>query len=161
MVGRNPATSTTAPLLLDIRTTTGGAPTEPNAGGNILASLSIAATMFPLGSIPTTFTSIDLTALALGVTSRDVMAVVLRSAGDNPAYSWTGSSTGGAANNYADGSAYRRVFTTTWTVPGFANDFAFQTFVEPSSAAVPEPSTLALAGFGSILLIAYRRRRRG
>lgn len=132
-------------ILFDIRTTTLGFPTVPNTGGNILASVSIPAGSIGVASVPTTFTSVDLTGLGVDVTAGDVLAIVLRSAGALPAHSWTGSST----NEYSDGSAYRRFSSTPWEVPSTgpppgvsANDFAFRTFVEPSSSVVPEPTSL-------------------
>lgn len=142
--------SITQPLVLDIRTTTGGAPTEPNAGANILGSVSAAAATIPLA---TTFVSFDLTALGISVSTGDVLAITTRSAGENPAYLWTGSNT----NDYLPGSAYRRLFSTTWEVPTFANDFAFRTYVDASPIA--EPGMLALFGLGLAGIGIARRKR--
>ena len=139
-----------APLVLDIRTTTGGAPTDPNAGANILGMVSA-----PAATIGTTaaFVSFDLSGLGISVTAGDVLAIATQSAGANPAYLWTGSST----DDYAAGSAYRRLFSTVWEVPGFANDWAFRTFVEAST--LPEPGTLALFGLGLAGLALARHKR--
>ena len=88
------------------------------------------------------------------VTAGDVLAIAMLSEGDNPAYLWSGSS----AEDYAGGSAYRRVFSPVWEVPPFANDWAFRTFVEPATGA-PAPATALLLG-PSLVAIGWARRRK-
>ncbi len=143
--------ATTDALLFDIRTTSGGVPTEPDSGGNILASLSLAA-----ASVSTTFgtLSVDLSPFSVSVASGDVLAIVLSS--DDPvggAYRWRGTS----ADGYVGGSAFDRL-GATWGSTFFA-DHTFQTFVE--STDLPLPGTLPLLGIGLVGMVfgAWRKRK--
>jgi hypothetical protein len=127
---RRPDASTTAPLLLDIRSTSAGGPVEPNAP--VLASVSIPASTIPIVSLASTpFTSFDLSAANLQVAAGDILAVVLRSA--NP-YEWAISNSGG----YSAGSEFVRSPVTShqWDLGALDDDFAFRTFVLPECVDV-------------------------
>ncbi len=145
------SSSVTDALLFDIRTTSGGAPTEADMGANILASVSIAAS-----SVSTTSSlfNVDLTGFGLSVTTGDVLAIALRS--DDPvsgAYRWQGT----LASGYSDGSAFLRVGGTWGNSGNTRGDLNFRTFVEPTG--VPEPSVLFLLGSGLAGLAGSRWRQ--
>ncbi|MHC4848782.1 MAG: PEP-CTERM sorting domain-containing protein [Planctomycetota bacterium] len=139
--------SVTQALLLDIRTTSSGAPSESDSASNILFSTSIAAS-----DIGTSFSflAIDLDIGSFSVSDGDILAIVLRSDDTNSgAYQWAGSSTSG----YADGAAYWRM-SGSFSASGSIADHAFKTSVQTT----PEPSTLVLIGLG-IAAAAVRSRR--
>ena len=142
--------SVTQALLLDIRTTSSGAPSESDSASNILFSTSISA-----GDIGTSysFLSIDLGIGSFSVSDGDLLAIVLRSDDTNSgAYQWAGTSTGG----YADGAAFVRMSGSFGASTGMA-DNAFKTSVQTT----PEPSTLALIGLGiAAAALRYRKTRR-
>jgi len=141
-VGRHDDT-VTDPLLFDVRTTSGGIPSTPNSGGDILASVSIPASTIPtIGTADPAFFSVDLTPFTVPVTAGEVLAIVLRSnAPSNGSYVWVG--TGGplASDGYASGSAFQRgVFAAgpgPWGSPsGYMNDdLAFRTYVAVNQAS--------------------------
>ena len=147
-------------LLLDIRTAPpGGGPSLPNSGPNVLGMLSVAPTAIPiaLSSIPTTFTSFDLSSLGINVSVGDRLAIVLRSPAPTPGgYNWTGSS----IDVYSGGSSSRRVNSLTWgNVSSGINSHVFRTFVDDGSVdpdPIPIPSTFLLFGLGFAGLAAWR-----
>lgn len=145
----------TLPLLFDIRTTSGGVPTESNSGANILASLSIGPGGIPSapasGAAPTGTLAIDLSSLGLFVTLGDVLGIALRTEDTTEgAYRWGRE----AVNGYAGGADFIRL-SGTWgpnsTSPG---DQSFQTFVDPNP--VPAPSAMLLMGTGLFGLVGWR-----
>lgn len=150
----------TDPLLFDIRTTTGGAPTEADAGANILSSFSIAAAVVSLGSVlgDGVFVSI---AVSVPVTAGDVLAIVLRSdapGGSFAPYFWDGTSAG----SYGGGAAYLRFGAGMFGVSTFLSDLSFKTFVDSmrtGDQTVPEPSLLLLLATGAGLVACRRARR--
>jgi hypothetical protein len=147
---RTAAAGATNPLLVDLRTTTGGVPTTPDAGANVLFSTTVSS------GIGTTFTTLTF-APGLSVVAGDVLAIVLRS--NDPAipgvYEWPGTAAGG----YAGGAAHLRLGSGAWGTSTSIGDLWFRTFVDPGTTTpVPEPALAALlaAGLG---LVALRRRR--
>lgn len=145
---RTNSTSVASPLLVDLRTTGGtGAPTDPDAGANILFSTSVTG-------IPNdpNFT-IHSFVVGVPVTAGDVLAIVLRSDDLNPVYGWAAVTT----DSYAGGAAFRRLFSGTWgTSTAGINELWFRTFVDQGTAPVPEPALLALLVTG-LGLVACRR----
>ncbi len=137
---------TSAPLVLDIRTTTDGVPTEPDSGSNVLATLTLPAASIP--SIPefVTFDVPDLSVTAgevLAITMSTTAGAVLGAPDDAP-FIWLDGS------GYSGGRAFARGVDAaglTWgdgaTFSLAGTDYAFRTFVDPASP-VPEPSTLLL-----------------
>jgi hypothetical protein len=141
----------TQPLLYDIRTVDAGSPSLPNAGINILASGSVAASALLTadgvsgGPEPGSFPHIDLASPGVPVVAGEVLALVLRTndpgVAQGVAYTWHGDSPGA----YAGGSPFFRT-STTW-VPQTHDQF-FRTYV----TAVPEPTTglLWILGFAGV-----------
>lgn len=124
---RNASVTFTKPLLFDIRTTSGGTPTEPDTGFNILASKSIAPP-----DVPTTYGFFSISGLGVCVTAGDILAITLRS--DDPhAYHWAGT---GQTLGYTGGSAFVRA-PVVWEIQppdGIIHDLGFRTFVESGPA---------------------------
>lgn len=158
--------ATTLPLLFDIRRTTGGTPTEPDSGLDILATGSLAAAQFGLTdlndpSTPAVLTHVDLNAQSFSVVAGEVLAIVLRSDAPSPgpmlsAYSWRGLAEG----QYGGGAAYGRT-TGVWSlsqipVPTRFVDRVFRTYVD----AVPEPSSSCLLATAAASLSYMLRMRR-
>lgn len=142
------------PLLLDIRSTSGGAPVEPNAP--VLASASL-----PPASIPGTVGFVSFGFTPFAVTAGDVLAIALRASPGQGgfAYGWQGDAAGG----YGPGQRYLRTpGTVTWFGGGSLSDqdFGFKTFVDTAAVAVPEPTSLALFATGLLALALMLRRRR-
>jgi hypothetical protein len=156
--------------LFDLRTTAGGLPTEPNAGGNILFSASIPPSAVPnLGlfddNVP--WLSVDLGAARFPVTAGEVLAFCLRT--DEPGGGFFANYylAGSNENVYPAGTVYYRNLGTqfpqlTWAEvePAFGgpgNDVFFRTWVDP----VPLPPTVVLLGSGLLGVVSWRRFRKG
>jgi hypothetical protein len=157
------------PLLVDLRSTKGGVPTEDDRG--VRAHIAIASTTFPNtgfgGAVDGM--SIDLSALGLSVVAGQMLAFVVRSPDSvptptgSPQYALVGSTA-----SYAGGAAFYRApslgvgsFTP---VPSSAfDDYAFRTFVDsealPEPAPVSEPATVLLMG-SCLAGLAYARFKR-
>ena len=143
------------PLLVDIRTVSGGVPSFPDSGANILESWSISPALLGFGLLGAD--EFVRTALPnpIAVTTGDQLAIVLRSdqpaSGLSPSYRWQGLTTG---PGYSGGATYLKG-STAWGIHG--SDRAFQTFVDVP--VVPEPSSCALlAGLGIAWFGRARRR---
>lgn len=112
------------PLILEIQSVTAGVP-----DGNVLASVSRAPDTIPY--FQPTFVAFDLTAANLGVTTGDVLAIVLRAdllpINDSQWYDWEGENGGNAT--YAGGQWFARVDFGAWTNYGSSRDFGFRTYV--------------------------------
>ena len=149
------ATATTADLLFDIRSTVAGVPIESDVATLISVAL-------PPARVPTTatFVNVDVSSANIAVSPGDVLAIALRSTTVTPAdYSWILQSSG---TTYSGGTAFFRVpdvNITTWTISSANQDQGFRTFVNAGVAAVPEPTSLALAFTGAFGLLFVRRRR--
>jgi hypothetical protein len=133
-----------SPLLVDLRTTSGGLPTEADAGANVLFSTSVTG-------IPNdpNFT-IHSFVVGVPVTAGDVLAIVLRSDDEIEIYDWAAVNAG----TYAGGAAFQRI-GSAWGAGG-PRDLWFRTFVDQGTAPVPEPALLALLVTG-LGLVACRR----
>src|SRR5438045_2571089 len=130
----------TQPLLYDIRTTPAGAPSDPDSGGNILASGSLPAIVFDTGPgstfqpLPSGLPHVDLGS-GIPVTVGEILAIVLRS--DDPGihngltYNWHGTSPGG----YLGGSAFLRT-NGTWQLQVYDQIFRSYVVAEPSAGAL-------------------------
>lgn len=134
-----------APLQLDLWSISGA---YPESLTTHLASASIAS-----GLVPSTsgFVSFDLSGSGASFTASQKYAIVL-STTSNFSYLWDGSSlgtyAGGSGRQPSSGSLY-------YTLAGQDLDFGFKTFV-----AVPEVSTLSMAGLGLAAIVVGARRRR-
>jgi len=143
----------TMPLLFDLRTTIAGVPTLADAGGNILASISIPGASVPS---PAAYLPLDVTGAGIFVSAGDVLAIVLRSNGAISEYGWLGT----RADGYAGGQAWLRL-TGGWGTNVTIHELDFNTYVTPAGTGdqtIPEPASLLLlaAGLG---VVAWRRRR--
>jgi len=140
-IGRQPTTQ--QPLLYDLRNTSANAPTESDAGANVLVSGQLQAsevpTDFELSAPPNVFVHIDLSAAALQVNAGDVLAIVLRSDNPGTAYRWFGVNGPPSIPRYSGGDSYHRNLAG-WNKLSESGDNAFRTYV----SAVPEPSCGAL-----------------
>lgn len=148
-IGRQPTTQ--QPLLYDLRTTSGNAPTESDAGASVLVSGQLQAsevpTDFELSAPPNAFVHIDLSGAALQVSAGDVLAIVLRSDNPGTAYRWFGVGGPPSIPRYSGGDSYHR-HLAGWNKLAENGDNAFRTYV----SAVPEPSCSVLVLMGSAMI---------
>ena len=146
----NPAS--TGPLLIDVRTVSGGVPFEPDTGAGILESHIVAGPS--VSSDPTGFVGIDLSGIA--VAAGDVLAIAVRTSDPlDFSFIWGGTN----VDLYAGGAQYNRaVGAATWGQNDAIKDLNFRTFVEVS---VPAPGAAAFLFFGAVTVALTRCRRRG
>jgi hypothetical protein len=150
--------SLTAPLIVEIRKTLAGSGAPDPSAGALLASVSMAAYLFPTDKNTSTYTGVDLNAQSFAVSAGDVLALVATSA--TPTYPkwylWTTSDSGGTppAPQYTRGMAFNALLAPwTWDVRA-SQDSGFRTFV-----TVPEPSgiLLCLAGIATLMVWRWRK----
>ncbi len=143
------------PLLIDVRLTVAGVPTESDAGANILGSVVLAP-----GDVPQAYGDIvaDLSGFAINVSVGDVLAIVVRSATGSSADPGYYELRGRAPGGYDGGGAFVRIGAgDTWhPYASFPTlDIAFSTYVNP----VPEPGSIAILVAAALGLTASRPRR--
>lgn len=143
------------PLLIDVRTTVAGVPTEGNAGGNILGSVVLAP-----ADVPPAYGDIvaDLSGFAINVSVGDVLAIVVRSATGSSADPGYYELRGRAPGGYDGGGAFVRIGAgDTWhPYASFPTlDIAFSTYVNP----VPEPGSILMFVAAALALTVPRPRR--
>ncbi len=147
-------------LLIDLRTTSGGVPTDANSGSNILANFTLSNSNIPAG---TTSADLEWVNFALSspvsVTAGNVLAVVIQpspSATSIANLAWAADTT----DPYAGGERYSRSSGSgTWGTVGTGWDLTLRTYVD-RGAVVPLPSA-AWAGLGLLSLLGAVRRYRG
>jgi len=142
-------------LLLDVRPTVGGVPTESDTA--VLASAAIHPASVPIapptGGVPPEFVTVDISSFGVHVTPGEELAIVLRSptTQSGEVYAWFGQGNfPPQPAPYAGGdSFFRNAFFgfPTWTAddslaPVVHTSRGFETFVD---APIPEPSTLVLS----------------
>jgi hypothetical protein len=159
----NRADSTTNPLLVDIRTLSGGAPTEANSGSNILFQTSVSSALIS----QTTPGFQDLFRITIpqpiDVVAGTQLAIVLRTNQDSPpgspsrGYRWFGPASSQITTPYTNGSVWTRVSTIGNWQSDSVLDVDFRTFVDVT--AVPEPSSMILLLAG-ICMIHLKRLRK-
>jgi hypothetical protein len=141
--------------LFDIRTTSGGIPTEPNFGANILFNAVIPQADVPevplFQDVP--WTSVFLGAGSFPVTAGNMLAISLRSDGDQ--VYWLA---GSHPNPYPSGIRYTRDrdIVSAWIASPDNDDVFFRTWVDP----VPVPPSVVLLGSGLLGLVGLRRLRK-
>lgn len=151
LIAQNPDTPA-GDVTLTIRSVVGGVPAAALFTGTIpLASIPVQDS-FTIANAP--LTSIDVSSAGILLNPGDVLAITLSRTGPGimPWVTWRS-----RGDTYAVGNAFfGNASAGSWTSLA-ADDFGFQTFV--AAAAVPEPSSLAMAGLGTLGFLAYGWRR--
>ncbi|WP_435021877.1 PEP-CTERM sorting domain-containing protein [Tundrisphaera sp. TA3] len=150
---------TTGDLLFSIRTTAGGAPNPDEVQSLFQVTIPLSSVPFDNSGIDP-FTSIDISSAGIAVTPGQVLALSLSRTGPGtpPWVLWQTS-----AGSYSGGNIYTRSGTAgAWGIPPelATLDTGFRTYV--TTAAVPEPGSLALcvtAGLMGLGAVRLRRRR--
>jgi len=150
-------TSANLDLVIDVRDTVGGSPTEDD--GAVLATTTITASSLPIDT--STWIEFNVASAGINVEVGDVLAIILRvpDATTNANYFWLS----GFSNPYTGGQRWGRGSTlgTSWngTYANFGDtDMDFRTFVE-SDQVIPAPGAILLGSIGVGLVGLLRRRR--
>ncbi len=116
-----------APLLVDVRRTTGGAPIEDDS--DTLASVTVPAAdvSVNVSGSPPPFLSIDVSGFGVSVSAGQVLAIVLRQPVAGGFYALGA----GIGNPYGAGDGYTRFESPSWFNGGY--DLDFRTFVDPEA----------------------------
>jgi len=162
-IGYLPSTggSDASSLLLQVMSTTGGAPS-----GNVLASASLPHTAFPIagGLLNSDYTAFDFGGVPLHRGTVYALALRVAVPGDTCARETGSCSQPAYRANYllnSDAYARGRLFSASAAVPNFAlsGDLSFKTFMNVAATAVPEPGIglALLAGLGFVAAARLRR----
>lgn len=151
-------------VFFDIRTTTGGVPTELDAGANILFSTVIPKDTVPVLSLfnNVPWTTVNLGASSFLVASGDVLTISLRTnepiiVGPFPLTNyWAAGSNAGV---YPSGANYYRItdlaspgYQPSWKSTSPDHDLFFRTYVDADFPPVPVPVPATVFLFGSALV---------
>lgn len=160
------AGSPNANLVFEIRTLSGGLPSEATSGPTVLA----ASVLSPVG-LTTSFNWVTFNFTGFDVVAGEQLALVLTSSATAGDYIWNGDTAflGSPNGTYSSGQAYDEGTSaghSTWGGISLCSsscndpslvDMSFRTFV---AAAVPEPSTwtMMVLGFLGVGFLAYRNK---